>query len=334
MIKKCLFDNYCGRDVWLYELSGEGIKVGITDFGAAVNYIKIAADGAERDVCIGFDDIESRLESATYCGATIGRVANRIGGGRFALNGREYDLPKNDNGNTLHGGTCGFDRKFFDAKVDGERLTLSLVSADGDMGFPGSLSLSVRFTLCGRALNIEYEATSDEDTVWAPTCHAYFDLDGGRNIADTLLKINADCFMPVNAQLIPQGGLKSVVGTPFDFTSYKRIGESIDADDEQLRRGGGYDHNFVLNGGHAASARCESSGIGLDVYTDMPGVQFYSGNMMKGKARGWELLPRQAFCLEPQFFPDAVNNAQYASPILKAGETKRHFIKYEFSLNK
>ena len=330
MIKKIYFDKFKDREVWLYELSNEKLKVGITDFGGAIQYIKVSTPSKDIDVCLGFNSIDEYLASGTYCGATIGRVANRIGGAKFSLNDNEYKLSVNDGNNTLHGGKFGFDKLFFDAVICGDTLTLSLESPDSDMGFPGNLKFKAEFSLNGGSLEIKYTAQCDKDTIWIPTCHAYFNL-GDSKIYDSLLKINADRYTPIDGGLIPTGEIASVSGTPFDFTAFKQIGSDINADNEQLKLAGGYDHNFVLNGRHAATVMSEKSGITMDVFTDMPAMQFYSGNMIKGNGSHGKLYPRDGFCLEPQYCPNSANIAEFECPVLKAGETKKHYIHYIFS---
>lgn len=330
MIKQVLFEKYKNREVWLYELSNEKLKVAITDFGGAIQYLKVATPSGEKDVCLGFNSIEEYLASGTYCGATIGRVANRIGEAKFSLNGKQYNLSVNDGKNTLHGGKDGFDKLFFNAEIRGDFLTLSLDSPDGDMGFPGNLKFKVEFSLSGGSLDIKYIAQSDKDTIWIPTCHAYFNLGDGK-IYDTSLKICADKYTPIDSGLIPTGEVAEVKGMPFDFTVFKPIGRDINEANEQLKLAGGYDHNFILKGRHAATAMNGKNGIILDVYTDMPAIQFYSGNMIKGIGKRGELTPRDGFCLEPQFCPNSANDASFESPVLKAGETKVHYINYVFS---
>lgn len=330
MIEKILFDTYKDRNVWLYKLSNDKLKVGITDFGGAIQYIKVNTPDGEKDVCLGFASVAEYLASGTYCGATIGRVANRIGGAEFTLNGKNFKLSVNDGNNTLHGGANGFDKLFFDVELRGDVLVFSLDSPDNDMGFPGNLNFKTEFELIGETLQIKYIAKSDKDTLWIPTCHAYFNL-GDENIYNTSLRIYADKYTPIDGGLIPTGDICSVKGTPFDFSDFKPIGRDIKEDCEQLKLAGGYDHNFVLKDRHAATARSEKRGITMDVYTDMPGLQFYSGNMIKGNGSKGKLSPRDGFCLEPQFFPNSVNIKSFDSPVLKAGETKVHYIHYVFS---
>jgi aldose 1-epimerase len=334
MIKKELFDNYNGRQVNIYELSNDKIKVGIIDFGAAIQYIKLNLPTGERDVCLGFDNVAEYIKSGMYCGATIGRVANRIEGATFKLNGKTYNIPKNDGNNCNHGGTVGFDKKFYDVKEDvneeGDKLIFSLLSPDGDMGFAGNLNLDVQFSLTDTSLQILYAAKSDKETLFAPTCHIYFNLSGSGMIYDDLLKINADSFTPITPSLIPTGKIKSVKGTPFDFTKMKAIGCDINKQDEQLKYGNGYDHNFVLSGEDAATAKSADGLVELDLKTDLLGLQLYSGNFINGVGKNGVLVARQGFCLEPQFFPNAVNTPSFAKPILPANKVQKHYITYKF----
>lgn len=329
------------RRAYIYEIESGDLKVCISDFGAAVQYIKVRRGGNWLDVCPGFDDAENYAESGSYLGATVGRVANRISGAAFTLGGKRYALSQNDGTNCLHGGAVGFDKKFFTVTTvgaencdwHGDMLELTLESPDGDMGFPGNLRLTVRYVVSGGQLKIEYAAESDKDTLWAPTCHAYFNLDGASAEGDScgnMLKINADCYTPINKSLTPTGAVEKVSGTPFDFTDFHRIGERIGEKSEQLSFAGGYDHNFALSGEHAATAYSEKSGIKLDVYTDMPGLHFYSGNFLGGRSRFGDLKPRAAYALEAQYFPDAANIPSFRQPILRAGEKRTQYISYIF----
>ena len=330
MIEKKLFDTYQDREVYIYELANDKLKVGITDFGGAIQYLKVKTPKGYTDVCLGFDNVKDYLESGIYCGATIGRVANRIAKAKFSLNGKEYLLSANDNGNSLHGGELGFDKRFFNSAIIDDKLELSLLSPDGDMGYPGNLKLKVEFKMLDSGLEIKYTAESNEDTLWNPTCHTYFNLNGSGKIYDDILNINSSKYMPVDCNLIPTNEVSTVENTPFDFTKFKLIGKDIFSDNMQLKLAGGYDHNFVLNSEHAATA-IGKSGIRLDVYTDMPGLQFYSGSFVKGNGKNGELFPHDGFCLEPQYFPNAVNVSKFKTPLLKAGKIKRHYIRYLFS---
>lgn len=333
MLTKSLFDVYNGKDIYLYTLSNNQLKVGITDFGAAIQFLKVKTKAGDTDVCLGYNTIEDRLESVSYCGATIGRVANRIGNARFNLNGKEYRLSVNDGKNQNHGGR-GFSERLWQAEIVGDVLKLTIESADGDEGFPHKLNMTVEYELVENRLEIRYSATADGDTVWAPTNHAYFNLDGenSKNIYDIKLKINADEFTLLDAEHISTGEIVSVKGTPFDFTEFKTIGAEINTENKQLIMAQGYDCNFILNNELAAIVKSERSRIQLSVYTDMPGLQLYTGNYLCGKGRTGEYVKRQGFCLEAQYFPNAVNIPNFETPLLKMGEIKKHYIYYKFDL--
>lgn len=333
MIDKIYFDNYDGQDCYLYVLHGDGIEVGITDFGAAIQYILINTKKGVKDICLGYPTISERVESGTYCGATIGRVANRIKNSHFVLGEKPYNLSANDGKNCNHGGENGFDKRLFEAEVKGDILLLKLFSEDGDQGFPGNLSLTVQFNLKGKNLEVRYSAESDEDTVWAPTNHLCFNLNGEDSgcILDTILKINADEITPLDFNQIPDGDKMFVGGTPFDYTKPCPIGLYINKSDEQLILAKGYDHNYILKNSHAATALNAESGIKMDLYTDLPGLQFYSGNFLKGNGKSGEYHPRDGICLEPQYFPNAVNEKNFISPVLKANCKKNYYIRYEFT---
>lgn len=332
MITTKLFDK--SNNAYIYELSNGKLTVGVTDYGAAIQYLKVATPSGEIDVCLGFDNVKDYVDSGTYCGATVGRVANRIKDARFVLDGKTYQLAVNERNNHLHGGVVGFDKRFFTVDTANDTLKFAIISPDGDQGYPGELAMMVEYTLQDYALNIRYTATAKgSSTLWSPTCHAYFNLNGYGDILWHQLYVNASGYTPIDSELIPTGDVVNVAGTPFDFVAPKTIGQDIGASCEQLKLAGGYDHNFALNGEHAATAVGDKSKLRLDLFTDMPGLQLYSGNFVHGNGKYGELYPRQGFCLEPQFFPNAVNVASFESPIIKAGERKNHYIRYEFSLD-
>ena len=336
MIKKSVFDTYQNRTVYLYELSGNGISVGVTDFGAKVQYVKIATKSGERDVCLGNASTEQYVKYSTYFGATVGRCANRIANGEFELNGKRYKLNCNDGGvNHLHGGLVGFDKRFFEAETQGEKLVLSLFSSDGEEGYPGNLQLKVVYSLRGKELLVEYSATSDEDTLWNPTNHTFFNLDGhdSGTVYNSLLTLNADFFTPCDENLIPTGEILPVKDTPFDFTTAKRLGDGILSSDMHIAKLGGLDHNFILRSEHAATAQSGDKVVTMDVYTDLPALQIYTTNSLAeftGK-NGTVYGKHHAFCLEPQYCPNAINTQAFQSPILKRNTPTNHFIKYVFT---
>lgn len=323
MIDKRFFDNFKGRGCYLYTLRGDGIEVGITDFGAAVQYLKLNTKSGVKDIVLGYPTIAERLESGTFSGSAIGRVANRIKNSRFSLNGEEYNLSANDGAHCNHGGVNGFDKRFFTAETQGDILTLKLISEDGDQGFPGNLDFSVSYEIVGKSLEVRFSARCDKSTVWAPTLHPYFNLDGedGGSVEGTLLTVNADEITLTDGELICTGERAEVCGTPFDFTSPRPI---------KFDKVGGFDHNYILKGEFAARAESVKSGVKVDIYTDLPCLQFYSGNFLNGTGKSRGYFPRDGFCLEPQFCPNAVNLSGFEKPVLKKDEKKSYYIKYIF----
>jgi aldose 1-epimerase len=280
----------------------------------------------------------------TYFGAIVGRYGNRIRGGKFSIDGHQYQIPPNNNGNALHGGPHGFDEQVWTGREIADGVEFTLVSPDGDMGFPGKLTVHVRYTLVGSAVHINYSATTDKPTVTNITNHSYFNLsgDGSGTILGEVLEINADGYTPVDAGLIPVGGVKPVTGTPFDFRKPTEIGARINEPNEQLKIGGGYDHNWVLNGANgqmklAAKLYDPKSGRVLTVTTTQPGVQFYSGNSLTGAFKsvsGSTYSKNTGLCLETQHYPDSPNQPAFPSTLLKPGETLHTETVFAFSVQK
>ncbi|OWK70169.1 aldose epimerase family protein [Pedobacter sp. AJM] len=335
-----------GKKVSLYTLkNAKGTTVTITNYGGRIVSLLVPnKDDKLTDVVLGYDSIGAyRKKGEPFFGALIGRYGNRIGKGKFTLNGEQYTLQLNDGPNTLHGGTDGFYSKVWDAKqVDGQKLELTYTAKDGEAGYPGKLDIKVLYTLTDdNALQIDYTATTDKATVVNLTNHAYFNLngEGNKSILDHELTIAADSITPVDSTLIPTGKLLAVTGTAFDFTKAKTIGKSIEESNEQLKFGKGYDHNFALNKHDAktpvATVKSTSTGIKMEVYTTEPGLQFYSGNFLTGAdqdGKGGKSYPhRSAICLETQHFPDAPNHPNFASTELKPGETYKTSTTYKFS---
>ncbi|SDF12540.1 aldose 1-epimerase [Mucilaginibacter pineti] len=294
------------------------------------------------EVVAGFEnplDYDSATEP--YFGATIGRYGNRIAGGKFRLDGKEFKLSLNNGPNTLHGGKTGFQYQSWELSQQGDSVLIcSLVSPDGDNGFPGKLSVRVTYTLTSsNSLLMEYGAVTDQPTVVNLTNHAFFNLNGSGSILDHQLMINANSFLPVDSTLIPLGSPAPVKGTPFDFRISEAIGSRIGVKDQQLRFGKGYDHNFVLNKSKlmpAAVVYSEKTGIEMKIFTSEPGLQFYSGNFMKGEnqLRSGKDDFRTAFCLETQHFPDSPNQPKFPSTVLRPGHTYHSKSIYAFSIEK
>ena len=338
-----------GKQVDLYVLTNKnGVEADVTNFGAAVVSLKVPdRHGKTDDVVLGYDDLDGYLHDKSYFGATVGRYANRIAHGKFTLNGTTYTLAKNDGENHLHGGVQGFNKVVWEAKdvstADAAALQLNYLSKDGEEGYPGNLSVQVTYTLTNNnELKIDYAATTDKDTVLNLTHHSYFNLagQGKGDILQHQLLLHASRFTPVDATLIPTGEIRSVKGTPLDFASATAIGSRIGQDDDQLKLGHGYDHNFVLDGGTggapvlAAQVYEPSSGRVMEVWTTQPGIQLYSGNFLNDTIRGKSgstYQRRAAFCLETQHFPDSPNKPNFPSTILKVGGQFKSSTTYKFS---
>lgn len=342
-VKKEIFGKLKnGRTADLYTLENKkGMKVKITNYGGIiVNLFVPDKDGNLADVVLGYDNLADYLADPNYFGAIIGPYANRIAGGKFKLGEKEYQLEINekigDYSNCLHGGKNSFNNQLWQAEIrdyKGDKsLKLAYLSPDGEAGFPGNLKVVVYYSLTeDNRLKVEYQAEADQQTVINLTQHSYFNLKGHAegSIEDHLLYLNAEQFTPVNKALIPTGELKNVKETAFDFTSSKKIGADISAENKQFDYTGGYDHNWVLNKenenklGLAAVAAENSTGRKLELWTTEPGVQFYSGNgiAVKKTAKNNELYQKRGgFCLETQHFPDSPNQKKFPSTLLKAGE--------------
>jgi aldose 1-epimerase len=335
-----------GEPVELFTLtSGKGMEARIMTWGAAVVSLRVPdADGRCDDVALGYDTLEGYLRHGAYFGATVGRYANRIGNARFRLNGREHELSANNGANSLHGGQRGFDKRVWTAvHADARSLELQYRSEDGEEGYPGNLTVTVRYTVSpGNELRIEYTASTDKETVLNLTNHSYFNLAGAGNgtVLDEEIEIRASRFTPVDAGSIPTGELRSVEGTPLDFRKPVRIGARIHSSDEQLQIGNGYDHNWVLDkpgGALALAARVYDPLTGriMEVLTTEPGLQFYTGNFLDpaAKGRGGTTYPRRgALCLETQHFPDSPNRSEFPSTTLQPGAIFRSMTIYRFSV--
>jgi len=336
-----------GAEVYLYTLTNaSGMKAGIITYGGTV--VSLTApdrNGKYADVVLGMDDLAGYMKLTTFFGALIGRYGNRIGHAQFTLDGNTYKLPANDNGNMLHGGPEGFDKRVWSAMradgPDGQTVVLTYISKDGEAGFPGTLTSHVVYTLTAKnELKIDYTATTDKPTVVNLTNHSYFNL-AGQGEGDILgheVTINADRYTPVDAGLIPTGELRPVAGTPFDFTKPTAIGARIEANDEQIKFGKGYDHNWVLNKGaafitKAAEVHEPKSGRVMEVWTNEPALQFYTGNFLDGTlhGKGKTYVRRGALCMETQHYPDSPNQPSFPSTELKPGATYRTTTVYRFS---
>jgi aldose 1-epimerase len=331
-----------GSPVFAYTLANQNqVEAVILSYGGIVASLKTPdRSGATVPIVLGFDTLAGYFDPhEPFFGALIGRYANRIAGARFKLNGGEYTLEKNDGANSLHGGSHGFDKRNWIAREIKDGVELTYSSKDGEGGYPGNLKATVAYHLtAANELRIDYAATTDKDTVVNLTNHSYFNLKGDGDVLGQQVTINADRFTPVDSGLIPTGELRAVAGTPFDFRKPMAIGARIEQNDEQLKLGKGYDHNWVLNGtGLRLAARVEdpSSGRVLEVLTTQPGIQFYTGNFLDGtlKGRAGKIYQRRSgFCLETQHFPDSPNHPAFPTTVLKPGEQFRSTTVFKFSV--
>ena len=349
MIEKKLFGKLDdGREVYLYTLkNSSGAQVQIINYGARVVSLTMPdRNGNFADIVTGYDSLKSYVHDNSYFGAIVGRYGNRIDKGKFTLDGKEYQLTINDGRNSLHGGKIGFFKAFWNAEPveskEGPSLKLSLVSPDGDEGYPGTVTATVTYTLTNNdELKIDYTGTTDKPTIFNPTHHSYFNLSGNfdNTILDEKLFIDADSTTPVNNELIPTGEIAPVENTPMDFRKPTAIGSRINDDNEQIKFGRGYDHNWVLNNykkgivREVASLYDSTSGRFMEVYTDQPGLQFYSGNFLNGVAgkNGAVYKYRTALCLETQHYPDSPNKPNFPSVVLRPGEVYKQTTIYKFS---
>lgn len=343
-----------GRTVHGYRITNDHhMRMEVIEYGGIITSLETPdRDGKTADIVLGFDSLDGYLSPAyqklnPYFGALIGRYGNRIADGRFTLDGQAYQLATNDGPNHLHGGDEGFSKKLWQAtpfsSSEGSGVVMRYTSADGEEGYPGELSVEVRYTLThDDTLAIDYSARTTKATPVNLTQHSYFNLDGegSDSILDHVMTIDAAAYTPVNETLIPTGEIAPVAGTPFDFTQPTPIGARIEADNEQLRRGKGYDHNFVLKRApsatpeRAARVTSPASGRVMEVLTTEPGLQFYSGNFLDGSVTGRSGRAyghRSGLALETQHFPDSPNQADFPSTILKPGETLKSHTVYRFS---
>lgn len=335
-----------GELVTQYVLTNnQGMEATVITYGGIITALKVPdKKGKLADVVLGYDKLDDYVNDTRFFGALIGRYGNRIAKGQFTLDGKKYQLPTNNGPNHLHGGFKGFDKRNWQAtafKKDGNvGLDLSLFSADGDQGYPGNLSVHVKYTLTNdNQFLIDYSAITDKPTIVNLTQHSYFNLAGKGTILDQELMINAEQITPVDKGLIPTGKIESVKGTPFDFTSLTPIGKNIDAKNKQLEYGGGYDHNFILKDSKsdglklAAKLVDPKSGRVMELLTTEPAVQFYAGNFLdgsdRGKGRNFEF--RSGLCLEPQHSPDSPNQDHFPSTVLRPGEVYKTSMVYKFS---
>lgn len=334
-----------GEQAHIFKLENNvGSYVTITDFGGTILSLVVPdKNGTPTDVVLGYDSLETyEIEGGAFFGALIGRCGNRIAKGQFSLNGKDYTLACNDGPNHLHGGPTGFSHRLWEASIELGSLKLTLHSADKEEGYPGNVTVTVTYTFGDdNNLSIRYESVSDADTIVNLTNHSYFNLNGhsSGSVEDQMLKLFASSYTPTDSTLIPTGEIRSVAGTPFDFREYKKIGTNLYAEDEQIKNGNGYDHNFVLDNSGSlsvfAEAYSEQSGIYMKAKTTLPGVQFYTGNFLDETIKAKNNATyhaHQGFALETQVFPDAIHHENFPSPLLRAGMKYNTVTTYEFSV--
>ncbi len=335
-----------GTAVEIFTLKGGDIEVRVMAYGGHLVSVKAPdRNGEVADVVLGYDNLATYLKVPNaYIGALIGRFGNRIGHGRFSLGGKTYQIPQNNGVNALHGGPIGFDRYVWKAQEVPGGVEFTHVSPDGDMGFPGTLTAKVKYTVHGNTLRLDYQATTDKETIVNMTNHAYFNLRGNDdgNILGHKVQLNADHYTPVDSGLIPTGEVAPVAGTPLDFRTPHVVGDRIEDKFEQMVLGNGYDHNFKVNGAPgtlrpAATVVEPGSGRKLTVETTEPGIQFYTGYFLDGSFTGRHGKPyarNTGFCLETQHFPDAPNHPEFLSTTLKPGETMHSTTTFTFGVEK
>jgi aldose 1-epimerase len=335
-----------GTPVSLYTMTNSsGTVMKVMNYGGIIVSLELAGkDGKPVDVVLGFDSLSSYEQRNPFFGALVGRYGNRIAGGKFTLDGKQYDLVKNNNGNHLHGGTSGFDKAVWAIEEspsdEGVALKLSYLSRDMEEGYPGNLDVEVLYTLTDdNTVRFDYKATTDKKTIVNLTQHTYFNLNGREtDILSHEMMLNADYFLPVDAGLIPTGELQPVANTPFDFRTPVKIGERINADHPQIKYGRGYDHTWVINGEgfkRTAVVYDSISGLEMTVHTTEPGVQFYTGNFLDGSLTGKNNVvynQRTGFCLETQHFPDSPNKKEFPSVVLNPGDTYTSRTAYHFGV--
>lgn len=327
-----------GETVTCFQLQTESLEADFLDYGATIQSLRIKkGNGQWQDVVLGYDTLGEYETNDGYLGASIGRVANRIGDAEFNLNGRCYMLAHNDGKNHLHGGNRGFDKYVWGAETGEDFVRFVRCSPDGEEGYPGALHVSVTYRVTNNALELIYDAESDCDTLCNLTNHTYWNLNGGGTVLAHTIMLNADSFLENTKECLPTGKILSVEGTPMDFRKPKQIGRDIDCNDVQLQNCGGYDHNFCLNNEgllhEAAMLHSDESGITMRVQTTLPGIQVYSGNFLTERMgkHGKTYQKWDAVCLETQFYPNSMHCEGFIKPVLHAGERYHHVTRHSFS---
>ncbi|MEE8810179.1 aldose epimerase family protein [Lactimicrobium sp.] len=320
-----------GREITLYTMENDQISISVCDYGATL--VRFIDKKSGKDIVKGFDDIHGYQSQTSYIGASIGRTANRIGKGRFTLNGREYQLPINNNGNCNHGGIEGFDKKVWQVtETADDHIVFHYLSKDHEEGYPGNLDVHVTYALQKRGVTITAEGVSDQDTLFAFTNHSYFNLEQSEDVRNHLLQVNADGYVPDDENGMGMDAVWPVAGTPFDFRKWKAIGKDLDQDDPQLHVARGYDHFYPIPGeGIRTVAELQGGGLILTARTNQPGVHIYSANWLEGEIGKYGIVhkPQSAVCLECAWQPNAINYPDVsAKPVVKAGQKSVQIIEY------
>lgn len=343
MITKKPFGKYSEKETTIFTITDGDYSVSITDFGATIVSFKCPdKSGNITDIVLGYDSVHGYAPLNGFLGATVGRLANRLGNGEFELNGTKYSVNKNVYPNSLHGGTSNFSNKIYNVTENENSLTFSAKSIDNEEGYPGNLEFSVTFTLKDKKLTIDYSATCDKDTIINLTNHSYFNLEGAGTIDNTYIKVNADSYCKTDEQSIPTGELTPVDNTDMDLRNFVKFGDIFKSNYCDIAFTGGIDHNYVLsNKLHndltlCAEAKSNTTGIHLLCYTTLPGVQVYTANFLQDKngKNNTEYKKHYAFCLETQNYPDAIHHSNFPSPILKAGEQYKTTTVYQIEIDK
>ena len=322
------FGKLNGQEVFLYTIENDNIRMSVTEYGATL--VSFVHKHSDTDVVLGFDNLEGYLNQTSYIGASIGRTANRIEKGTFTLNGKVYHLPINNNGNCNHGGLVGFDKVIWKAEEKRDSVTFTYLSKDGEEGYPGNLLVKVTYRLLESGLEIKAEGTPDADTLFAYTNHSYFNL--GKDALEHEVQINSSVYALSDENGLALNEVVPVEGTPFDFRKFHMPGERINEDAIQLKYGNGYDHYFPIDGnGMRKFAVCRGKQIEMEVYSDQPGMHFYSANYLEGKRGKHNFVydPRTALCFECAYMPNAINYAGVKQPVVKKNETSVQTIWYE-----
>ncbi|MFV0479908.1 MAG: aldose epimerase family protein [Anaerorhabdus sp.] len=326
-----------GKETSLYSIENEFIKIEVSDYGATLVSATLKGNGI--DVVQGFTGVTGYQNEVQYMGQTIGRVCNRIGKGEFILNGVKFQLAKNNNGNSLHGGEKGFDQKIWIIEDQKNKLSCTYFSQNGEEGYPGNLEVKVIYSLLEDGFSFEYEGKSDQDTLFNITNHAFFNLDGvsSNSALEHKIKIEADYFASIDERGCTQDEVVEVKGTAFDFTRLKALGQDIDKDEVQLKHGNGYDHHFLVRGtGFRKFVECQGKEVKMILYSDCPGMHLYSANFLDGMSKsgkwGGKFPRRSSVCFETQYYPNAIQTKNNRKPILKKGEELHHITEFRFQI--